>query len=132
MESGTRILVVQDDPVMLGLVSGSLRPEGFILREVGDPLEALTIASVERDSFDLIISRVESQPITGLELAKRLAAEGINLPVLFICKSHAMAAVISGSFGPSAILLQPFSGTELRTAVKRCLNGPRRKHRRIA
>jgi len=127
-----RILVVQDDPVMLGLVVGSLRPEGHHVIEVANPVEALEIARREGTSLDLIIARVDSRPITGIELSKRLTRCGIDIPMLFMSPTHSLAAVIAGTFGTTAVIEQPFTGAELRSSVKRCLNGQRRKPRRDA
>lgn len=125
----TRILVVQDDPVMLGLVVGSLRPDGHDIIEVPDPMEALAIAARERGELDLIVARVDSRPITGIELSKRLNRRGFDIPMLFMSPTHTLAAVIAGTFGASAVIEQPFTGAQLRSSVKRCLSGSRRKAR---
>jgi DNA-binding response OmpR family regulator len=127
-----RILVVQDDPVLLGLVSGSLRPEGHEVREIADPLEALAFAAGEPETIDLLIVRVDSKPISGIELAKRLASQGVEIPILFLSDSRALAGVIATSFGRSAVLEQPFSGAELRAAARRCMAGHGRKQKQIA
>jgi DNA-binding response OmpR family regulator len=128
----TRILVVQDDPLMLGLVVGSLRPEGHHIIEIANPVQALEIAERERSTLDLIIARVDSRPITGIELSKRLTRCGIDIPMLFISPTHTLAVVIAGTFGTSSVIEQPFTGAELRSSVKRCLSGHRRKLRREA
>jgi DNA-binding NtrC family response regulator len=117
---------------MLGLVVGSLRPEGHDLIEVPNPMEALDIAVREPGELDLIIARVDSRPITGIELSKRLNRRGIDIPMLFMSPTHTLAAVIAGSFGASAVIEQPFTGAQLRSSVKRCLSGSRRKTRREA
>jgi DNA-binding NtrC family response regulator len=129
VEKNTRILVVQDDPVMLALVSGSLRPEAHEIIETPNPLEALTIAAREHERIDLILARIDSRPITGIEFSKRLNRRGIEVPTLFISASHTLSAVISASFGPSSVIQQPFTGAELRAAVKRCMATHRRKVR---
>lgn len=130
LEKVIRILLVQDDPVMLGLVVGSLGREGHEIIEAANPIEALDIAALRRDELDLIIARVDSRPITGIELSKRLNRRGIDIPMLFMSPTHSLAAVIAGSFGTSAVIEQPFTGIQLRSSVKRCLSNSRRKSRR--
>ena len=124
-----RILVMQDDPVLLGLVCGSLRPEGHDIIETSSPLQALSLSQFEYETIDLMVVEVDSHPLTGIELAKRLARKGIEVPMLFMSASRALAAIISRSFGQWAVIEEPFTGNELRASVKKCLTGHRRKAR---
>src|SRR5689334_8351443 len=105
-----RILVVQDDPVLLGLVAGSLRPEGHDVIEASSPIDALGITPFEFQSIDLVVTEVNSRPITGIELAKRLNRKGIDVPMLFMSASHSLAGVIAKSLGQAAIIEEPFTG----------------------
>jgi len=129
MENQARILVVQDDPVLLGLVSGSLRPDGHYIIEVSSPLDALDISALEFEHIDLIVTAVNSRPITGIELAKRLTSKGVDVPMLFMSASRALAGVIAKSLGQTAVIEEPFTGSELRASVRKCLSGHRRKPR---
>ena len=115
---------------MLGLVVGSLRPEGHDIIEAPNPMEALDIAVRAPGDLDLIIARVDSRPITGIELSRRLMRRGIDVPMLFMSPTHTLAGVIAGSFGASSVIEQPFTGAELRSSVKRCLSGGRRRKAR--
>jgi CheY-like chemotaxis protein len=125
----SRILVVQDDPVLLGLVSGSLRPEGHDIIERRSPLEALVISAGEYQRIDLVVAEIDSRPMSGLELANRLSRKGIDVPILFMSASHGLAAVIARSLGQSSVIEEPFTGDQLRSSVKKCLAGQRRKPR---
>jgi DNA-binding response OmpR family regulator len=120
-------MIVLNDPVLLGLVAGSLRPEGHDLIEVSNPMDALRMAVVERQKLDLVVAGVNIQPISGLELARRLARKGINVPMLFMLSSRSVAAVLTEGLGQSAVIEEPFTGAELRTSVRRCLAGKRRR-----
>jgi len=127
MEHKARILVVQDDPVLLGLVTGSLRPDGHDIIEASSPLEALSISALEFERIDLIVTAVNSRPITGIELAKRLTRKGVEVPMLFMARSRPLAGVIAGSLGQTAVIEEPFTGSELRASVQKCLAGHPRK-----
>jgi len=129
MGNKARILVVQDDPVLLGLVTGSLRPDGYDIIEASSPLEALDISALRFEHIDLIVTAVNSRPITGIELAKRLTGRGVEVPMLFMSASRALAGVIAKSLGQTSVIEEPFTGSELRSSVRRCLAGHRRKSR---
>jgi CheY-like chemotaxis protein len=126
-EKKARILLVQNDPVTICLVSGTLRPDGHEIVVAGDPMKALQISRLEFQLFDLILVRIDIKPISGLELSKRLARRGIDIPMLFMSASHSIAAVIAQSLGQSAIIQEPFTALELRNSVKKCLAAHRRK-----
>src|ERR1700733_11875242 len=114
-EKKARILLVQDDPVILGLLSGTLRPEGYGIIIASNPLEALAFPRLEFQKIDLVIIRINIKPITGLEFAKRLARRGIDVPMLFMSASHPLALVIGQSMGQSAVIEEPFTAAELRS-----------------
>jgi DNA-binding NtrC family response regulator len=128
VEQKARILIVQDDPVMLGLVCGSLRPDGHLIIEMDSPSDALRIGAAEFQNIDLVVTSINTRPISGIELAKRLARKGVDAPMLFISPTHSLAVVIANSLGHSAVIELPFSGAELRTAVRKCLAVRRRKY----
>ena len=121
VERQTRILVVQNDPVLLGLVSGSLRPEGHAILEMKSPMDALRLPADEFQTIRLVIAEVDSRPITGIEFMRRLKRKGVNVPVLFMSASRTMVDVIAGSLGHSAVIEEPFTGAQLRESVNRCL-----------
>ncbi|HEY3837555.1 MAG TPA: response regulator [Bryobacteraceae bacterium] len=129
VERQTRILVVQNDPVLLGLVSGSLRPEGLAIIEAKSPTDALRLAPQEFQTIDLVIAEINSRPITGIEFMRRLTRKGVNVPVLFMSASRTMVNVIAGSLGQSAVIEEPFTGAQLRDSVNRCLSAQRDKDR---
>jgi two-component system response regulator DctR len=128
-EKKSRILVVEDDPVLLGLVCGSLRAEGHDIIETSSPKDALGIPANEYIGIDLVVTEVNGKPISGIELSNRLMRRGVDVPMLFMSGSHSIAVVIARSLGNSAVIEQPFTGAELRTAVKKCLASQRRKPR---
>ena len=122
-----RILLVQDDPVILGSLSGTLRADGHEIIITSNPLDALSFPRHEYQSIDLVIIRINIKPITGLEFARRLTRRTIDVPVLFMSASHPLASVIGQSMGQSAVIEEPFTAAELRSAVKKCLSQRKRR-----
>lgn len=130
MEKCARILVVQDDPVLLGLISNTLRPDGHEVIASANPIEALDISRQDFQRIDLVVIRINLQTISGLEFAKRLARRKIEVPMLFTSASRTMADVLANSLGRTAVIEEPFTAAALRNAVKKCLSMHRRKSER--
>lgn len=103
----TRLLVVDDDPELLNLFSQILRKEGYDLATAGNGKEALRFIRDCPDRTHLLISDVEMPGMSGIELARRMAAEKPDVPVL----------LTSGSPLPSntdcPFLIKPFTTEEL-------------------
>ena len=69
-----RILVVDDEPSIVDAVATALRYEGYEVEEAGSGREAL--AAVARVEPDLIVLDWMLPDIEGIEVGKRLRAQG--------------------------------------------------------
>ena len=98
-----RVLVVDDDPGLLNLFSQILRKEGYDLATADNAKEALRIIRECPDRPHLLLSDVEMPGMSGIELARRMAAETPEVPVI----------LMSGSPLPSnadaPFLIKPFT-----------------------
>ncbi|HSU53657.1 MAG TPA: response regulator, partial [Candidatus Dormibacteraeota bacterium] len=70
MNRATRILLVDDDPVVLRVFSEVLRLDGYDLRDVSTAQAALTLISEKWP--DMVISDVMLPGFSGLELCRRI------------------------------------------------------------
>ena len=80
-----RILVVDDEQHMLLTVQFILQSAGYAVRAASSGEEALELARSCRatgQGFDLILTDVQMQGITGFQLIDSLRASGIEAPVL--------------------------------------------------
>jgi DNA-binding NtrC family response regulator len=116
-----RILVIDDEVVMLGLISSTLRQDGHIITETSDPIDALSIVDQYRQEIDLVLTDVETKPISGFEFVKRITQRGIDIPVLFMSDYPSLAEVISSTLGKGAVIEKPFTASDLRRSVARFL-----------
>ena len=66
------ILVIEDEFVLFGLISSTLRLEGHTIIEASDPMDALSIVDKRIHEIDLVLTDVEMNPISGLEFVKRI------------------------------------------------------------
>jgi FixJ family two-component response regulator len=116
------IAIVDDDPSFSRGLSRMLRANDFKV-EVFDSCEDF----IERGAtynVACIILDIHMGGMSGIELRRRLAAEGSTIPVIFMT-AHDSAAVRNEAIeaGCAAFLPKPFSGQKLidviRTAIPR-------------
>ena len=107
-----RLLVVDDDPELLSLFSQMLRKEGYDLATAHDAKGALRFIQEFPDGSHLLLSDVEMPGMSGIELARRMAAERPDVPVI----------LMSGSPLPSntdtPFLIKPFTSQELVQKIR--------------
>lgn len=113
-----RILLADDDPDILEVVSVLLASEGYRVDAARDGLEALALA---RHLFDLAILDVMMPKASGLEVCERLRLSS-NAPILFLTARSQDADKVAGlAVGGDDYLVKPFSTPELLARVKAML-----------
>lgn len=127
------ILIVEDDEVLLGLLSSLLRREGHEVREAASALAALEILEAEKDRCDLVLTDFEMKPMNGLQMVNRIVQRSPNMKILFMSGYPTAARAIEDRFGPGCLLVKPFPAQELSRKIKRALaTKPRRKSQSAA
>lgn len=93
-EQPTRLLVVDDDPLMRELAAGQLAHPGGEIVTAGDGEEALAILRREAP-FDLVLSDLEMPRMTGYGLIEAMRAEPrfARLPVVVVTSRDDMFAI---------------------------------------
>ena len=115
-----RILVVDDEPSLVDAVATSLRYEGFEVTEATTGRAAL-VAAQELDPA-LVILDVMLPDLDGFEIAKRLRADGITTPILFLTARDPLEDKAEGfAAGADDYLTKPFSLAELVMRVRAIL-----------
>ncbi len=115
-----RILLVDDDPGLLRLLSIRLRAEGYEVEAVESAHKAL--ASLVRFQPDLVITDLRMDKMDGIGLLKELQTRSPGLRVVIITAHgtipDAVSATQSGAFG---FLTKPIDKDELMETVERAL-----------
>ena len=107
-----RVLVVDDEPSILALLSASLRLSGFEVHAAGNGAAALT--AVAQNSLDIVVLDVMLPDCDGFDLARQLRAFHDELPVLFLTARDGVDDRIAGlSAGGDDYVTKPFSLEEL-------------------
>ncbi|HIJ85149.1 MAG: sigma-54-dependent Fis family transcriptional regulator [Magnetococcales bacterium] len=82
MESSLQILVVDDEPAIRQVLVGMLTRAGYAVEHAGDGEEAL--ARIEKGSFDVVLSDIKMPRMDGIELVRRVRAQGLDPLFLMI------------------------------------------------
>ncbi len=122
----TKILLVEDDEHLRGLVSELLEASGYTVLVAALPEDALQLAREHLGSIDLLVTDMVMPGMTGLDLAERLHRENPGLGVLFVSGYTEAALGGHGVLGPGAAFIRkPFSNETLRRRVREILERTR-------
>jgi DNA-binding response OmpR family regulator len=112
-----RVLVVEDDPQLAEIVAGYLSRAGFEVRVATDGLKALAAARTQR--MDLIVLDLMLPGISGLEVLRRLRAEGSQVAVVVLSAlGEYEDRVVGLERGADDYIVKPFSPRELVLRVE--------------
>jgi len=115
-----RILVVDDEASIVDSVATVLRYEGFDVDVAFAGRVALQ--KVQDGSYDLVVLDVMLPDLDGIEVTKRLRADGIKVPVLFLtAKSDVEDRVEGLTVGGDDYVTKPFSLVEVVARIKAIL-----------
>jgi DNA-binding response OmpR family regulator len=119
MDGPARVLVVDDDPIVVEVVSRYLQREGFAVETAGSGLTA--VDQVIGSPPDLVVLDLVLPDIDGLEVCRRLRALS-PVPVIMLTSKAGLAdRVIGLDLGADDYLSKPFSPRELTSRVKAVL-----------
>ena len=113
-DNGSRqeVLVVDDEPSIVDAVATALRYEGFTVRQADTGRAAL--ASAQEDPPDLVVLDIMLPDLDGLEVTRRLRADGIRVPVLFLTARDSVEDKVTGlTVGGDDYVTKPFSLAEI-------------------
>ena len=113
----SRILVVDDEPVVRELAVEILRRSGYEPHGVPSAKHALELLDEER--FDLVVSDVVMPEMTGVEFLYELRERLPDLPVVLMTggSKEPERATKAVALGACSLLYKPFSHAELKAAV---------------
>ena len=115
------ILIVDDEPNYLVVLSELLRDEGFEVYTAPGGNEALE--TIREAELDMVISDMQMPVMNGMELLTKIKDIDKNLPVVIITAyaevDKAVAAMQAGAF---SYLAKPFSNEELVVTINKALS----------
>ena len=115
-----RILLIEDDPDIAGLVRLHLRDLNFEVELATDGLKGLELAL--SGNFDLVILDLMLPKLDGHQVCKKIRQRDTRLPILMLTlKSELVDKVLGLELGADDYMTKPFSIQELQARVKALL-----------
>ncbi len=112
-----RVLIVEDEVKMAGLIRRGLREEGLTADVAIKGEDALWMAGAT--DYDAIVLDVMLPGIDGFETCRRLREDGVWAPVLLLTARDAVEDRVAGlNGGADDYLTKPFSFTELTARIR--------------
>jgi CheY-like chemotaxis protein len=110
--SNQAVLVVDDDPDVLSILSAYLQRCGYQVRSAATAAEGL--AAVTQSTPDVVISDIAMPEMDGIELCRALRARNSKMPVILM-SGHASAIEPDRirKAGATALLAKPFTMKEV-------------------
>ena len=117
-----KILIVDDEPDIVDLVSYNLKKDGFRVTTAADGEEALY--KIRKGKFDLVVLDLMMPGIQGVELCRiiRNDPKTANTPIIMLtAKGEEVDRVIGLESGADDYMTKPFSTRELVARIKAVL-----------
>lgn len=123
-----KVLVIDDDKLLVAVVSDVLGLNGLDVIRATDGLVGLDLALTE--SPDLILLDIMMEPLNGFEVLERLKLEGgtKDIPVIFLSAISDEGVMAKGmSLGACDYVVKPFSHQVLADLVREKIEKGRRE-----
>jgi two-component system response regulator VicR len=115
-----KILVVEDDAIMLASIEHQLQQEGFCVSTANNGREAML--AFETESPDLVITDILMPLTSGLEFLGTIRSGYNKIPILVLSALDEEDTVIEAfNLGADDFLTKPVKPGELSARVKRLL-----------
>ena len=122
--NSARVLVVDDEPNILELLTAALRLSGFEVRTADSGAHAMTLFSAEPP--DIVVLDVMLPDTNGFTLARRMRTAHDGVPVLFLTARDAVEDRIAGlTAGGDDYVSKPFSLDEVVLRLRAILRRTR-------
>lgn len=115
-----KILVIDDEQNIRKMLTRVLSPEGFIVKEANNGLEALK--RLQEENYSLVLLDLKMPGLNGIETLKKIRKNDLNLPVIMMSAYGSIPeAVEAMKLGALDYLIKPFDIEELKIIIKRAI-----------
>lgn len=123
MTNPTRVLVVDDEPPIVELISGYLAREGWEVSTVSDGLSA--VEAVRERAPDLVVLDVMLPGLDGFDVLRRIRTFSDAYVILLTARAEEIDRIVGLTVGADDYLVKPFSPRELVARIRALLRRPR-------
>ncbi|MDV7719389.1 response regulator [Pediococcus ethanolidurans] len=126
-----KILVVDDEPSIVTLLTYNLNEAGFQVASVGTGNQALTW--LKTNDADLIVMDLMLPGIDGLETIRQIRGMQKDTPVIILtAKNNELDKIVGFEIGADDYLTKPFSPRELIARIKAVLRRTENGHQPVS
>jgi CheY-like chemotaxis protein len=119
------ILIVEDEPMILQLVSSALEKRGYRILTANDGIEALEVATSARTKVDLLVTDVVMPRLGGRDLVNRLLQHHPQVKVLYMSGYAENSLAHRGELPRGLNFIQkPYQPDELAARIREILDRP--------
>jgi CheY-like chemotaxis protein len=112
------VLLVEDEPALLGLASQSLKKLGYTVLQAANGLEAIAVADGYSGRIDIVVTDVVMPRMGGPELVVKLKEKRDRLAVIFMSGYTAASGLQDKDLGSDAVVLsKPFTTEHLACKI---------------
>lgn len=115
-----KVLIVEDDPDVLGLLVENFELKGFSVKTAPNGVRAIELLTSL--AFDLLVTDYDMPIMGGLRLILECRENGLILPIVMVTGRVDINDQEILSAGASALLEKPFSCSELNSIVESLLS----------
>lgn len=119
--AGPRILVVDDDRLMLTMLLGVLKHEGYTALERASSGKDAVARFLQQRS-EIVLLDIEMPDMSGLDVLRAIKEFGIVTQVVMVSASPTQANVLGAKEGGAAcFLVKPVSPKKIANTINACL-----------
>ncbi|HER25249.1 MAG TPA: sigma-54-dependent Fis family transcriptional regulator [Candidatus Atribacteria bacterium] len=115
-----KILVIDDEQNIRKMLNRVLSPEGFIVKEADNGLEALK--RIQEENYSLALLDLKMPGLNGIDTLKKIREYDINFPIIMMSAyGSILEAVEAMKLGALDYLIKPFDIEELKIIIDRAI-----------
>jgi DNA-binding response OmpR family regulator len=115
-----RLLIVEDEKELADAIARGLKSQGYSVDIAFDGEQALNI--VEVNNYDIIILDINLPKLNGMEVCRRLRANGLSAGIVMLTARSAIDDRVRGlDLGADDYLIKPFHFSELLARIRAVL-----------
>jgi len=122
MVAKSQVLLIEDDPTMLNLLSILMEIEGYLILRLEDDSEESIIDTLVRLRPDLVLMDVNLRKANGLEVLKRIRQRDDLKDIHILMSSGMDYRIECNQAGADYFLQKPYMPDELVEVVHRILD----------
>jgi len=123
LRGNERVLFVDDEDMLVGLISRMLEKLGYQVVAETSSLKALELYKANPQSFDLIISDLTMPDLTGIQLARSIREISTDIPII-LCTGYCkqMGKSTLKELGVDYLLFKPLAVKELALTMRKAID----------